>query len=203
MRKPWEEAGSHRDDFSFEDRPRRTDRRFDDRDGFKRRSDRRFDRREDGFGRRDEGFGRRDRRRDDRKGGFAKRRDDFSDNVYGVRSGPRARAAMAGRGAPARRQSAPSRNALITLDADVARVFGTSEAVNAALRHLIALASIMGVDALKQAALESEQKQEQEMIDEEPKQALESDSLSEAQEVQTTDDEEEWFDLPIEPEKGE
>ena len=108
---------------------------------------------------------------------------------------------MAGRGAPARRQSAPSRNALITLDADVARVFGTSEAVNAALRHLIALASIMGVDALKQAALESEQKQE--MIDEEPKQALESDSLSEAQEVQTTDDEEEWFDLPIEPEKGE
>ena len=203
MRKPWEESGSHRDDFSFEDRPRRTDRRFDDRDGFKRRSDRRFDRREDGFGRRDEGFGRRDRRRDDRKGGFAKRRDDFLDNVYGVRSGPRARAAMAGRGAPARRQSAPSRNALITLDADVARVFGTSEAVNAALRHLIALASIMGVDALKQAALESEQKQEQEMIDEEPKQALESDSLSEAQEVQTTDDEEEWFDLPIEPEKGE
>ena len=116
MRKPWEESGSHRDDFSFEDRPRRTDRRFDDRDGFKRRSDRRFDRREDGFGRRDEGFGRRDRRRDDRKGGFAKRRDDFSDNVYGVRSGPRARAAMAGRGVPARRQSAPSRNALITLD---------------------------------------------------------------------------------------
>ena len=27
MRKPWEEAGSHRDDFGFEDRPRRSDRR--------------------------------------------------------------------------------------------------------------------------------------------------------------------------------
>ena len=149
MRKPWEEAGSHREDFGFEDRPRRSDRRFDDRDGFKRRSDRRFDRRDDGFARRD-------RRRDDRKGGFSKRRDDFSENLYGVRSGPRARAAMAGRGTVTRRQAAPSRNALITLDADVARVFGTSEAVNAALRHLIALAGIMGEDAVRQAGRETQ-----------------------------------------------
>ena len=81
MRKPWEEAGSHRDDFGFEDRPRRSDRRFDNRDGFKRRSDRRLDRREDGFGRRDDNFARRDKRRDDRRGGFSKRRDDFTDNL--------------------------------------------------------------------------------------------------------------------------
>ena len=67
MRKPWEEAGSHRDDFSFEDRPRRSDRRFDDREGFKRRSDRRFDRKEEGFSRREGNFERRDRRRDDRR----------------------------------------------------------------------------------------------------------------------------------------
>lgn len=199
MRKPWEEAGSHRDDFSFDERPRRSDRRFDDRDGFKRRSDRRFDRRDDGFGRREDGFARRDRRRDDRKGGFSKRRDDFSDNLYGVRSGPRARAAMAGRGNGLRREAAPSRNALITLDADVARVFGTSEAVNAALRHLIALAGIMGEDALKQAAKESQIQNES--IEEEKVQASVSE---EASEIQTTEDEDEdWFDLPIEDSKNE
>ena len=79
MRKPWEEAGSHRDDFGFEDRPRRSDRRFDDRDGFKRRSDRRFDRREDGFGRRDDNFARRDKRRDDRRGRAIAVRGNLSD----------------------------------------------------------------------------------------------------------------------------
>ena len=195
MRKPWEEAGSHRDDFSFEDRPRRSDRRFDDRDGFKRRSDRRFDRRDDGFGRREDGFARRDRRRDDRKGGFSKRRDDFSDNLYGVRSGPRARAAMAGRGNGLRREAAPSRNALITLDADVARVFGTSEAVNAALRHLIALAGIMGEDALKQAAFEAQKKEETPDVEEKvQEEALEP----EMPQIQSTDEDEEWFDLPVE-----
>ena len=141
MRKPWEEAGSHRDDFGFEDRPRRSDRRFDDRDGFKRRSDRRFDRREDGFGRRDDNFARRDKRRDDRRGGFSSAAmilpitSTESDPVPGlVPPWPGAvRLPVA--------QAAPSRNALITLDADVARVFATSEAVNAALRHLIALAA--------------------------------------------------------------
>lgn len=201
MRKPWEEAGSHRDDFGFEDRPRRSDRRFDDRDGFKRRSDHRFDRREDGFGRRDDNFARRDKRRDDRRGGFSKRRDDFTDNLYGVRSGPRARAAMAGRGTVARRQAAPSRNALITLDADVARVFATSEAVNAALRHLIALAGIMGEDAIKQATREIENTQAEEV-----KQSPEEPVAVQAQpvaEFQTTDEDEEWFDLPVESEKAE
>lgn len=200
MRKPWEEAGSHREDFGFEDRPRRSDRRFDDRDGFKRRSDRRFDRRDDGFGRREDGFGRRDRRRDDRKGGFSKRRDDFSENLYGVRSGPRARAAMAGRGTAARRQAAPSRNALITLDADVARVFGTSEAVNAALRHLIALAGIMGEDALRQAGLEAKK---EELAPEAEEQTQAASSTEEVTEFQSTDDDEEWFDLPVEGDKTE
>lgn len=198
MRKPWEESGSHRDDFGFEDRPRRSDRRFDDRDGFKRRSDRRFDRREEGFGHREEGF-RRDRRRDDRKGGFAKRRDDFSDNFFGVRSGPRARAAMAGRGTVVRRQPAPSRNALITLDADVARVFGTSEAVNAALRHLMAIASIMGEDAVKQASLEAQKEAVSDEVE-----ATVLPASEETSDNQAPDDEaQEWFDLPSEEEKAE
>ena len=200
MRKPWEEAGSHREDFGFEDRPRRSDRRFDDRDGFKRRSDRRFDRRDDGFARREDGFGRRDRRRDDRKGGFSKRRDDFSENLYGVRSGPRARAAMAGRGTVTRRQAAPSRNALITLDADVARVFGTSEAVNAALRHLIALAGIMGEGAVRQAGRET---QNEEIVPEVEEQTQAVSSTEEVTEFQSTDDDEEWFDLPVEDDKTE
>ena len=176
MRKPWEEAGSHRDDFSFEDRPRRSDRRFDDREGVKRRSDRRFDRKEEGFSRREGNFERRDRRRDDRRGGFNKRRDEFGDNLYGVRSGPRARAAMAGRGTTVRRQAAPSRNALITLDADVARVFATSEAVNAALRHF-----------------------EEKVVEEK----TEETKPVPVGEFQSTDEDEEWFDLPVEGDKEE
>lgn len=199
MRKPWEEAGSHRDDFSFEDRPRRSDRRFDDREGFKRRSDRRFDRKEEGFSRREGNFERRDRRRDDRRGGFNKRRDEFGDNFYGVRSGPRARAAMAGRGTTVRRQAAPSRNALITLDADVARVFATSEAVNAALRHLIGLAGIMGEEALKQAIRETETTDEEKVVEEKAEEA----KPVPVEEFQSTDDDEEWFDLPVEDEKNE
>lgn len=199
MRKPWEEAGSHRDDFGFEDRPRRSDRRFDDREGVKRRSDRRFDRKEEGFSRREGNFERRDRRRDDRRGGFNKRRDEFGDNLYGVRSGPRARAAMAGRGTTVRRQAAPSRNALITLDADVARVFATSEAVNAALRHLIGLAGIMGEEALKQAIRETETADEEKVIEEK---AEETKSVP-VGEFQSTDEDEEWFDLPVEGDKEE
>ena len=116
-------------------------------------------------------------------------------------SGPRARAAMAGRGTVARRQTAPSRNALITLDADVARVFATSEAVNAALRHLIALAGIMGEDAIKQATREIENTQAEEV-----KQSPEEPVAVQAQpvaEFQTTDEDEEWFDLPVEGEKAE
>ena len=116
-------------------------------------------------------------------------------DLYGVRSGPRARAAMAGRGNGLRREAAPSRNALITLDADVARVFGTSEAVNAALRHLIALAGIMGEDALKQAAFEAQKKEETPDVEEKvQEEALEP----EMPQIQSTDEDEEWFDLPVE-----
>ncbi len=101
----------------------------------------------------------------------------------------------------ARRQTAPSRNALITLDADVARVFATSEAVNAALRHLIALAGIMGEDAIKQATREIENTQAEEVT-----QSPEEPAAVQAQpvaEFQTTDEDEEWFDLPVEGEKAE
>lgn len=199
MRKPWEEAGSHRDDFGFEDRPRRSDRRFDDREGFKRRSDRRFDRKEEGFSRREGNFDRRDKRRDDRRGGFSKRRDEFGDNFYGVRSGPRARGAMAGRGTSVRRQASPSRNALITLDADVARVFATSEAVNAALRHLIGLAGIMGEEALKQAIRETETVDEEKVVEEK----TEETKPVPVGEFQSTDEDEEWFDLPVKGDKEE
>ena len=143
----------------------------------------------EGFSRREGNFERRDRRRDDRRGGFNKRRDEFGDNLYGVRSGPRARAAMAGRGTTVRRQAAPSRNALITLDADVARVFATSEAVNAALRHLIGLAGIMGEEALKQAIRETETTEETKPVP--------------VGEFQSTDEDEEWFDLPVEGDKEE
>ena len=128
-----------------------------------------------------------------------KRRDEFGDNLYGVRSGPRARAAMAGRGTAVRRQAAPSRNALITLDADVARVFATSEAVNAALRHLIGLAGIMGEEALKQAIRETETTDEEKVVEEKAEEA----KPVPVEEFQSTDDDEEWFDLPVEDEKNE
>ena len=106
---------------------------------------------------------------------------------------------MAGRGTTVRRQAAPSRNALITLDADVARVFATSEAVNAALRHLIGLAGIMGEEALKQAIRETETTDEEKVIEEK---AEETKSVP-VEEFQSTDDDEEWFDLPVEDEKTE
>lgn len=216
MRKPWEESGSHRD---FGDRaPRRSDRR-DDRAPFERRSDRRddgFGRREGGFGRRDDrgdrserrgGFGgsrfggdRFEGRRGDRDGnrsfggrrdGGFRRRDDRQENVFGVRSGPRARAASMNRRDSARAFDATNatRNALVTLDADVARVFGSSEAVNAALRQLIALAQLIGPQAMAQAAKE----------DVSEVAAEESEVVADVAETEEADDEdEEWFEIPSE-----
>ena len=210
MRKPWEEAGSHREHFFGDERPRRFDRRFDDRDGFtrsdrrddfNRRSDRRFDRRDDRF----EGnrFGDRPRRSGNRR--FDDRREQNS--PFGVRSGPRARAAAASRSAGNRAYAGnPSRNALITLDADVARVFGSSQAVNEALRHLIALAKIMGPQALEQAQTEEkvepkQEAQEEEVVQDLPAPASEDDSIvsqEPAAESRVEDDEEDWFELPEE-----
>lgn len=209
MRKPWEEAGSHREHFFGDERPRRFDRRFDDRDGFtrsdrrddfNRRSDRRFDRRDDRF----EGnrFGDRPRRSGNRR--FDDRREQNS--LFGVRSGPRARAAAASRSAGNRAYAGnPSRNALITLDADVARVFGSSQAVNEALRHLIALAKIMGPQALEQAQteekVEPKQEAQEEVAQDLPAPASEDDSIvsqEPAAESRVEDDEEDWFELPEE-----
>ena len=96
---------------------------------------------------------------------------------------------------------APSRNALITLDADVARVFATSEAVNAALRHLIALAGIMGEEAIRQATRESENTPAEE-VKELPEESVAPQAQPVA-EYETTDEDEEWFDLPVEREKAE
>lgn len=220
MRKPWEESGSHRE-FGA-DHGRRMDRRRDDRGQFERRSDRReegFGRREDGFGRREGGFERRsfegrrfdrsdrfDGRRGDRdgnrsfgrrptRGGFGgPRREERSDNVFGVRSGPRARAAVLNRRESTRAfdSTNATRNALVTLDADVARVFGSSEAVNAALRQLIALAQLMGPQALAQAAKEE--------VSEEQVQEVET--VAQEADVQAQDDadeeDEEWFEIPTE-----
>ena len=233
MRKPWEESGSHRD---FGDRaPRRSDRR-DDRAPFERRSARRddgFGRREGGFGRRDDrgdrserrgGFGgsrfggdRFEGRRGDRDGnrsfggrrdGGFRRRDDRQENVFGVRSGPRARAASMNRRDSARAFDATNatRNALVTLDADVARVFGSSEAVNAALRQLIALAQLIGPQAMAQAAKEdvSEVAAEEEMIEEQNAEGVEVGAevsevvADEAQTEEADDEDEEWFEIPSE-----
>ena len=214
MRKPWEEAGSHRERFFGDERPRRFDRRFDYRDGFarsdrrddfNRRSDRRFDRRFDRRDDRFEGnrFGDRPRRSGNRR--FDERREQNS--LFGVRSGPRARAAAASRSAGNRAYAGnPSRNALITLDADVARVFGSSQAVNEALRHLIALAKIMGPQALEQAQTEEKIVPEQEAQKAEAAQDLqalasEDDSVvsqEPATENRVEDDEEDWFELPEE-----
>ena len=47
MRKPWEETGSHRERFLEDDRPRRFDRRMDERDGFGRSDRNDFPRRSD------------------------------------------------------------------------------------------------------------------------------------------------------------
>ncbi len=239
MRKPWEDGGSHRD-FGGE-RPRRMDRRRDDRASFDR-----GDRREGGFGRRDGGFGRsEDRRfdrseRSDRFGGnrfggdrdgnrferrerdgerrfggrrpsFAARRDDRQDKVFGVRSGPRARAATLNRRESTRAYDATNatRNALITLDADVARVFGTSESVNAALRHLIALAQLMGPAALVQATKEetvteevAAQQTEDEASEEDVVEEVETETAEtiDAEVENEEDEEEEWFDIPSEEE---
>lgn len=232
MRKPWEESGSHRD---FGDRaPRRSDRR-DDRAPFERRSDRRddgFGRREGGFGRRDDrgdrserrgGFGgsrfggdRFEGRRGDRDGnrsfggrrdGGFRRRDDRQENVFGVRSGPRARAASMNRRDSARAFDATNatRNALVTLDADVARVFGSSEAVNAALRQLIALAQLIGPQAMAQAAKEDvSEVAAEEMVEEQNAEGVEVEAevsevvADEAQTEEADDEDEEWFEIPSE-----
>lgn len=214
MRKPWEEAGSHRDSFGERHRrsDRRSDRRFDDR----RSEDRGFFGDREGFGGRGS-FG--DRRRDrrdgddsrsfsdrrpqrgfDRKAGFGstRRRDRFSDRVeadFGVRSGPRARAAMNMRRPESAREPVATRNALITLDADVARVFGSSEAVNAALRHLIALAGLMG-----EAAIAEAQKSAQE-VGQEPQVESEEVQSPEAEVEEVEEEDEEWFELPPVEEK--
>lgn len=224
MRKPWEEAGSHRD--SFGERPRRSDRRsdrrfedraaFGDREGFGSRGsfgDRRRDRR-DGDDRRNFSD-RRPQRGSDRKAGFGntRRRDRFADRAeadFGVRSGPRARAAMNMRRPESVREPAVTRNALITLDADVARVFGSSEAVNAALRHLIALAGLMGeaavVEAQKSAQKEVLEPQDDALEQNETPALAESEEVqsfdAEADEVDAEDEEdEEWFELPPVEEK--
>ena len=208
---------------------RRSDRRDD---GFGRREDG-FGRREGGFGRRDDrgdrserrgGFGgsrfggdRFEGRRGDRDGnrsfggrrdGGFRRRDDRQENVFGVRSGPRARAASMNRRDSARAFDATNatRNALVTLDADVARVFGSSEAVNAALRQLIALAQLIGPQAMAQAAKEdvSEVAAEEETVEEQNAEGVEVEAevsevvADEAQTEEADDEDEEWFEIPTE-----
>ena len=100
-----------------------------------------------------------------------------------------------------------TRNALVTLDADVARVFGSSEAVNAALRQLIALAQLMGPQALAQAAKEEvseEQAQEatEETVEASEEQVQEVETVAQEADVQAQDDadeeDEEWFEIPTE-----
>lgn len=208
MRKPWEEAGSHRESFGGE-------RRRDRRDGFgDERREGRFERRENRFGSdrfersdRSDRFERSDRREGNRfgaprrdgdrrgaAGGF-KRRERFGqdEGMFGVRSGPRARMAMSNRrGGKRAIDTNPTRNALVALDADVARVFGTSEAVNEALRKVIALAQVLG-------PVRGAEPVKEEVAQEATEEAVVAEAAQEevvADVVETTDDEdEEWFDV--------
>ena len=98
-----------------------------------------------------------------------------------------------------------TRNALVTLDADVARVFGSSEAVNAALRQLIALAQLIGPQAMAQAAKEDvSEVAAEETAEEENTEGVEVEAevsevvADEAQTEEADDEDEEWFEIPSE-----
>lgn len=149
-RKPWKMNGPHRGGFESDHREGRFSDRRDDRfsdrreDRFSdRREDRFSDRREDRFSDRREGGRFSDRREGGRfadrraQGGrrFNERRD-----AFGVRSGPRARALENRRYAE---KSDFEKNAVVRLAADVAPYFENADAVNDALRHLIAVAGLL------------------------------------------------------------
>lgn len=151
-RKPWNNNGPHRASFGSD---RRDGDRFSDR-GPRRfeRSDRReFGEKRDFGGKRDfgekrdfgdrRGFGER-RSFGDRRGfgGGRQRRFDgsFRREDFGVRSGPRARAAEARRFAD---RSEFAKNAVVRLDSDVADYFESAEAVNNALRMLISASRLV------------------------------------------------------------
>lgn len=141
-RKPWKMNGPHRGGFESD----RREGRFSDR-----REDRFSDRREDRFSDRRE-----DRFSDRRDGGrFADRRAQggrrFNDrrDAFGVRSGPRARALENRRYAE---KSDFEKNAVVRLAADVAPYFENADAVNDALRHLIAAAGLLKKEEKKAEA---------------------------------------------------
>ena len=88
----------------------------------------------------------------------------------------------------------------------MARVFGSSQAVNDALRHLIALAKIMGPAAFEQAQNEAAspvQEDENEPAVTEDK--VEEPAAVEVDQVEgfpaVEEDDEEWFEIPTEPAK--
>lgn len=154
-RKPWKMNGPHRGGFESDRREGRFSDRRDDRfsdrreDRFSdRREDRFSDRREDRFSDRREGGRFSDRREGGRfadrraQGGrrFNERRFNERRDAFGVRSGPRARALENRRYAE---KSDFEKNAVVRLAADVAPYFENADAVNDALRHLIAVAGLL------------------------------------------------------------
>lgn len=146
------------DRFGGERRPRFSNDRFEDRGGrFADRGERfggeRFERREGAFGG--------NRRFND---GKPFRRFDRSEPRFGDRSGPRAKAFETRRYTD---RAAFVQTQTVRLDADVAAYFADAEAVNAALRQIIAISRLVKDEAAKAEAVRDQKAQAQATVAEE------------------------------------
>lgn len=146
------------DRFGGERRPRFSNDRFEDRGGrFADRGERfggdRFERREGAFGG--------NRRFND---GKPFRRFDRSEPRFGDRSGPRAKAFETRRYTD---RAAFVQTQTVRLDADVAAYFADAEAVNAALRQIIAISRLVKDEAAKAEAVRDQKAQAQAAVAEE------------------------------------
>lgn len=145
------------DRFGGERRPRFSNDRFEDR-GSRFGGDR-FDR-GDRFERREGAFGGNRRFND----GKPFRRFDRSEPRFGDRSGPRAKAFETRRYTD---RAAFVQTQTVRLDADVAAYFADAEAVNAALRQIIAISRLVKDEAAKAEAVRDQKAQAQAAVAEE------------------------------------
>ena len=145
------------DRFGGERRPRFSNDRFEDRGN--RFGGDRFDR-GDRFERREGAFGGNRRFND----GKPFRRFDRSEPRFGDRSGPRAKAFETRRYTD---RAAFVQTQTVRLDADVAAYFADAEAVNAALRQIIAISRLVKDEAAKAEAVRDQKAQAQATVAEE------------------------------------
>lgn len=145
------------DRFGGERRPRFSNDRFEDRGN--RFGGDRFDR-GDRFERREGAFGGNRRFND----GKPFRRFDRSEPRFGDRSGPRAKAFETRRYTD---RAAFVQTQTVRLDADVAAYFADAEAVNAALRQIIAISRLVKDEAAKAEAVRDQKAQAQAAVAEE------------------------------------